>query len=78
MTLEELFTPNPRNSQCRFGKEYALLDDTDKEKVKTAFLNNEIPTTWIWSVLTQNGFTISESTTRTHRKGNCRTCGKIA
>jgi hypothetical protein len=78
MTLDTLFEKPSRASQCRFGREYDELDETDRQKLRTAFLDTEITTTWIWTVLAENGFTVSESTVRTHRKGNCRTCGKIA
>lgn len=78
MNLDTLFEKPKRLSQCRFGKEYAELTEEDRHKLHTAFLDPEITTTWIWTVLQDNGFTVSESTVRTHRKGNCRTCGKIA
>lgn len=78
MNLDELFTPQPRASQCRFAREYNALEPDDRAKLETAFANPEITTAWIYNVLSQNGFTSSESTVRTHRKGQCRTCGKLA
>jgi hypothetical protein len=78
MSFDDLFVTEPRPSQCRFKKEYENLDVADREKLRTAFANPEITTSYIYRVLNQNGFTVSESTIRTHRKGECRTCGTIA
>ena len=77
MKLDALFEKSPKTSQCRFGKQFAALSDEDQNKIKIAFQDNEITTSWIFKVLSENGFPVSESTVRTHRKGNCRTCGKI-
>jgi hypothetical protein len=78
MTLEDLLIePTPR-SYCRFKKEYDDLDERDRELLRTAFANLEISTSFIFRVLSVNGFKSSESTIRTHRRGNCRTCGTIA
>lgn len=78
MSFDDLFAKETRRSQCLFQKYYAELDDTDRDKLKLAFANPEITTSYIYRVLAENGFMSSESTVRSHRKGTCRSCGVIA
>jgi hypothetical protein len=78
MTFDDLLIDESPRSHCRFKKEYDNLDELDRAKLRTAFANLEITTSYIFRVLSENGFKSSESTVRTHRRGNCRTCGTIA
>jgi hypothetical protein len=78
MTLDDLLVDWTPRANCRFKKEYDNLDEREQQLLRTAFSNLEISTSYIFRVLSENGFKSSESTIRTHRRGNCRTCGTIA
>lgn len=78
MSFDNLFAKETRVNQCKFSKEYAALDEPDKTLLRTAFADREISTSHIYRVLRANGFTVSDSTIRAHRRGTCQTCGVIA
>lgn len=75
MNLEEMFKAPPRKSNsCKWSVWFKSLTDTDQTIVQQAFADENTTTSHIVRVLTEYGCPMSESTIRTHRLNECKTC----
>jgi hypothetical protein len=76
MTLEDMFNnvPPPTGKQCRLDLWLATLNEDDLNAFWRAMDNEEIPTRHIWRVVKTIGCPNQESSIRSHRRGECKTC----
>lgn len=73
-----LSTKTPQRSQCQFGKWFAALSAADQEAIRAHFGSQTTTTSHIARILIEHReCPVSESSIRSHRRGECRTCGTI-
>jgi hypothetical protein len=73
-----LGAPQPPKMWCQFGKWFANLEDGDKDTIRKYFADQETTTSHIARTLIEHrNCPVSESSVRSHRRGECRTCGTI-
>jgi len=75
MNVEEMLKAAPRRSNsCKWSVWYGSIPETDRDYIANAFADEHILTSHIVRVLTEYGCPMSESTIRTHRLNECKTC----
>lgn len=75
MNLEEMLNAKPRRSNsCKWSVWYGSIPEDDRTFIANAFAEEHIATSHIVRVLTEYGCPMSESTIRTHRLNECKTC----
>lgn len=75
LNLAELLAEQPRRSNtCKYRIWYTGLTDDEQNTILTAFNNPNIETSHIIRSLQAYGCPSSESTIRTHRLNECKTC----
>ncbi len=75
MNLHEMLNAKPqRNNPCKWSQWYNNIDPADRETIQVAFANQRIETSHIVRTLQGYGCPMSESTIRTHRRNECKTC----
>ena len=75
MDLSEFY--QPKNKSCLFAKVATKLKQDDLEKVEAALLEKDITIASIEKFMQSRGVSISWSSIRRHRVGECN-CGKDA
>ena len=77
MNLAEAFNAAPaRPNSCKWSHWWVTLTDKDRADITAAFDNWNIETTHIARVLREYGCPLSDSTIRTHRRRECKTCAR--
>ena len=75
MNLDEMLNAKPqRNNPCKWSAWWNTLTDNDRTSITNAFNNQQIETSHIVRTLQGYGCPMSESTIRTHRRNECKTC----
>jgi hypothetical protein len=79
MNLEELLSaPQPPRMFCQFGKWFASLDEASQITIRKHFAETQTTTSHIARVLIEHAnCPVSESSIRSHRRGECRSCGTM-
>ena len=73
-----LGAPQPAKMYCQFGRWFATLDAGDQNTIRKYFGEAETTTSHIARTLIEHrGCPVSESSVRSHRRSECRTCGTI-
>lgn len=73
-----LGAPQPPRMYCQFGRWFATLEAEDQKTVGKYFNNAATSTAHIARTLRDHRqCPVSESSIRTHRRGECHSCGKI-
>lgn len=68
----------PPKMYCQFGRWFATLDPSDQDTIRKYFGDPETTTSHITRTLIEHrGCPVSDSSIRTHRRGECQTCGTI-
>lgn len=75
MNLDELLNAKPqRTNQCKWSVWYnTQLMDVEREAIERAF-KSDMETSHIARALREYGCPMSDSTIRTHRRRECKTC----
>jgi hypothetical protein len=76
MNLEELLNtvPGPRHKQCKLNVWLNTLSEDDRNAFWKAMDNEDIPLRHIWKTIQAIGCPNQESSVRSHRRGDCKTC----
>ncbi len=76
MSLDEMLKAKPRRvNQCKWSLWYNNeISEGDRISIMMAFADPNTATSHIVRVLTEYGCPMSESTIRTHRLNECKTC----
>jgi hypothetical protein len=75
MNLDEMLKAKPRRSNsCKWSVWYNSISEGDRMSIMIAFADEHTATSHIVRVLTEYGCPMSESTIRTHRLNECKTC----
>jgi hypothetical protein len=76
MNLDELLnTPDiPRTKQCKLNAWLITLSEDDRNAFWRAMDNDTIPTRHIWKTVKAVGCPNQESSVRSHRRGDCKSC----
>lgn len=75
MNLADMLQAKPqRSKQCKWSIWYSDITDDDRASIQAAFADDRIETSHIVRTLQSYGCPMSESTIRTHRKNECKTC----
>jgi hypothetical protein len=73
-----LGAPQPPKMYCQFGRWFSTLDAADQNTIKKFFGDAETTTSHIARTLIEHrACPVSESSIRSHRRGECRTCGTM-
>lgn len=70
--------PQPPKMWCTFGRWFAALNVEDQNTIRKYFGEAQTTTSHIARTLIEHrGCPVSESSVRSHRRGECRTCGTM-
>jgi hypothetical protein len=77
MNLAAAFNAPPkRNNQCKWSHWWVQLSEKDRTDITHAFNDWNIETSHITRVLREYGCPLSDTTIRTHRRNECKTCAR--
>lgn len=73
-----LSAPQEPKQNCRFGSWFRALPEGDQDAIRKHFGNAATTTSHIARTLIDHAACpVSESSIRSHRRGECRSCGTI-
>jgi hypothetical protein len=75
MNLDEMLKAKPkRPNMCKWSNWWNSISEGDRISITIAFADPNTDTSHIVRVLHEYGCPMSESTIRTHRRNECKTC----
>jgi hypothetical protein len=77
MNLDEMLKAPPRRTNaCKWSQWFNGIDEMDQNSIIAVFADDHTETSHICRVLREYGCPMSDSTIRTHRLNECKSCGR--
>jgi hypothetical protein len=77
MNLDEMLKAPPRRTNaCKWSQWWVSINESERQAITAAFTDLTTETSHICRVLREYGCPMSDSTIRTHRLNECKTCGR--
>jgi hypothetical protein len=79
MNLEQLLNTvtTPRTKQCKLNAWLTTLSEEDRNAFWRAMDDERIPLRHIWKTIQAVGCPNQESSVRSHRRGDCKSCERL-